>query len=234
MKDYYYILGIEKHATDEQIKSAYKKLAVKFHPDKNNGDKFFEERFKDIQEAYETLSDPIRKRNHDATLKNNTSYGNTNTGKAYEEELKRKERTHQEELRRQQREHEDELRQKEEELKRKYQTPQQRAAEEAAMKKQQEEQRKQQENNRKIAELERLNYRLKKANTELVELNTNVVTKTDEIKQIEQDIKNVGYKGKWKFTKNKKEEFSLENIYILILIAIGLFSVVAFIFSIIK
>ncbi len=214
MKDYYYILGIEKHATDEQVKSAYKKLAVKFHPDKNNGDKFFEERFKDIQEAYETLSDPILKRNHDATLKNNTNYGNTNTGKAYEEELKRKEREHQEELRRQQREHEDELRQKEEELKRKYQTPEQRAAEEAAMKKEQEEQRKQQENNRKIAELERLNYRLKKANSELAELNTNVVTKTDEIKQIEHDIKNIGYKGKWKEKEKEVDEIAY-NILIL-------------------
>ena len=55
LKDYYYILGLSRTATGEQIKLAYHKLAIKFHPDKNNGDKFFEERFKDIQEAYDAL-----------------------------------------------------------------------------------------------------------------------------------------------------------------------------------
>ncbi len=56
MKDYYQILGIKTNANDSEIKSAYKKLALKFHPDKNNGDIFFESLFKDIQEAYECLS----------------------------------------------------------------------------------------------------------------------------------------------------------------------------------
>lgn len=57
-KDYYKILGVEKNADDNQIKKAYRKLAIVHHPDKNQGDKEAEERFKDISEAYDTLSDP--------------------------------------------------------------------------------------------------------------------------------------------------------------------------------
>jgi hypothetical protein len=57
MKDYYYILGISKNATSEEIKKAYRKLSMKYHPDKNQGDPFFEDRFKAILEAYEVLSD---------------------------------------------------------------------------------------------------------------------------------------------------------------------------------
>lgn len=55
MKDYYYILGIDKKATHEEIKKAYRKLSLKFHPDKNDNDPFFEQRFGDIKEAYEAL-----------------------------------------------------------------------------------------------------------------------------------------------------------------------------------
>ncbi len=55
MKDYYYILGVANDATTADIKLAYRKLSVKFHPDKNPGDTYFEERFKDITQAYETL-----------------------------------------------------------------------------------------------------------------------------------------------------------------------------------
>jgi DnaJ family protein C protein 7 len=57
-KDYYKILGIEKTATDTEIKKAYRKLAIVHHPDKNPGDSEAEARFKDISEAYETLIDP--------------------------------------------------------------------------------------------------------------------------------------------------------------------------------
>lgn len=57
-KDYYKILGIEKDADDNQIKKAYRKVALIHHPDKNPGDDDAAERFKDITEAYETLSDP--------------------------------------------------------------------------------------------------------------------------------------------------------------------------------
>ncbi|SFC30346.1 curved DNA-binding protein [Flexibacter flexilis DSM 6793] len=61
MKNYYYLLGIANNANPEEIKKAYKQLALKFHPDKNNGDKFFEERFKDIQEAHEVLSNATQR-----------------------------------------------------------------------------------------------------------------------------------------------------------------------------
>lgn len=56
-KDYYETLGVAKDASADEIKKAYRKLAVKFHPDKNQGDKEAEEKFKDISEAYEILSD---------------------------------------------------------------------------------------------------------------------------------------------------------------------------------
>lgn len=56
-KDYYKILGVTENASEKEIKSAYRKLAMKYHPDKNKGDKNAEEKFKEISEAYETLSD---------------------------------------------------------------------------------------------------------------------------------------------------------------------------------
>ncbi|WPG98291.1 dnaJ-like protein-like protein subfamily C member 7 [Acrodontium crateriforme] len=65
-KDYYKILGIEKDASEHEIKRAYKKLAVKHHPDKNIGDPDAENRFKDIQEAHETLVDPQRRERYDS------------------------------------------------------------------------------------------------------------------------------------------------------------------------
>lgn len=64
-KDYYEILGLKKGATPEEIKKAFRKLAVKFHPDKNPGDKKAEDRFKEINEAYAVLSDPDKKSQYD-------------------------------------------------------------------------------------------------------------------------------------------------------------------------
>ena len=66
MKDYYYILGVKSNATLDEIKKAYRKLSLKFHPDKNDGDEFFTERFKDILEAYETLTDISRRAKYDS------------------------------------------------------------------------------------------------------------------------------------------------------------------------
>lgn len=57
-KDYYKILGVEKDAGEAEIKKAYRKLAIVHHPDKNPDDEQAAERFKDVGEAYETLSDP--------------------------------------------------------------------------------------------------------------------------------------------------------------------------------
>lgn len=64
-KDYYAALGLEKAASADQIKKAYRKLAMKFHPDKNPDDKKAEERFKEITEAYAVLSDPEKKQQYD-------------------------------------------------------------------------------------------------------------------------------------------------------------------------
>jgi molecular chaperone DnaJ len=64
-RDYYEILGLERGAGAEDIKKAYRKLALKFHPDKNPGDKGAEEKFKEIGEAYEILSDPQQRAAYD-------------------------------------------------------------------------------------------------------------------------------------------------------------------------
>lgn len=64
-KDYYQVLGLKKGASGEEIKKAYRKLALKYHPDKNPGDKEAEEKFKEINEAYAVLSDPQKKAQYD-------------------------------------------------------------------------------------------------------------------------------------------------------------------------
>ena len=64
-KDYYEILGVDKNASDDDIKKAFRKLALKYHPDRNPGDKAAEEKFKDINEAYQVLSDKEKRSNYD-------------------------------------------------------------------------------------------------------------------------------------------------------------------------
>ncbi len=68
MKDYYYFLGIPQNASAEDIKKAYRKLSLKYHPDKNENDDYFSDRFKEVKEAYETLTNPERKRLYDQNL----------------------------------------------------------------------------------------------------------------------------------------------------------------------
>ena len=68
MKDFYYILGLDVNCSSIEIKEAYRKLSKKFHPDLNQNDQYFENRFKEIQLAYEVLNDPVRRKQYDVTL----------------------------------------------------------------------------------------------------------------------------------------------------------------------
>lgn len=68
MKDYYYFLGLNIDASTEDIKKTYRKLSLKYHPDKNTDDQFFADRFREVQEAYETLMDTERRRIYDQQL----------------------------------------------------------------------------------------------------------------------------------------------------------------------
>jgi|SRR5579884_2787615 len=63
--DYYKILGVSKNASDEEIKKAYRRLARKYHPDRNQGDKQAEERFKEVSQAHDVLSDPEKRKAYD-------------------------------------------------------------------------------------------------------------------------------------------------------------------------
>ena len=73
-KDYYKILGVDKSATPKDIKKAYRKLAAKYHPDKTKGDKAAEEKFKEINEANEVLSDPEKREKYDTLGANWQAY----------------------------------------------------------------------------------------------------------------------------------------------------------------
>lgn len=108
MRDYYYILGIKDNATIADVKSAYRKLSLKFHPDKNGGEKFYEDRFKDIQEAYEVLSDASKRATYDFKFRQYKS------NKVDDGQL----REHEERLRRK---FNEELRKREEEIRQAYQ-----------------------------------------------------------------------------------------------------------------
>lgn len=85
MQDYYDILEISKNATSDEIKKAYRKMAIKYHPDKNPGNKEYEEKFKTISQAYEVLKDPKKKQaydqyGHDAFQGFNSQNQNYNQG----------------------------------------------------------------------------------------------------------------------------------------------------------
>ncbi len=78
-RDYYEVLGLQKGASDNDIKKAFRKMAMKYHPDKNPGDKVAEEKFKEINEAYAVLSDPEKKEKYDrfghAGVDTNSGFG---------------------------------------------------------------------------------------------------------------------------------------------------------------
>ena len=74
-RDYYEVLGVGKNATKDELKKAYRKLAIKYHPDKNPGDKEAEEKFKEAAEAYDVLSDDDKRRRYD-------QYGHAGVGGA--------------------------------------------------------------------------------------------------------------------------------------------------------
>jgi DnaJ-class molecular chaperone len=64
-RDYYDILGVKENASDEEIKRVYRELAKKYHPDKNEGDKTAEAKFKELSEAYNVLRDPAKRQQYD-------------------------------------------------------------------------------------------------------------------------------------------------------------------------
>src|SRR3954465_5379520 len=64
-RDYYEILGVDRNASEDDIKKAYRKLAIKYHPDKNPDNKQAEEKFKEAAEAYEVLSDSSKRQRYD-------------------------------------------------------------------------------------------------------------------------------------------------------------------------
>ena len=81
MKDYYSILGLSRNASQEEIKRAFRRLARQYHPDLNHGNKEAEEKFKEINEAYSCLSDPVKRANYD---RYGTAEGPTSNGFGFE------------------------------------------------------------------------------------------------------------------------------------------------------
>jgi molecular chaperone DnaJ len=78
VKNYYEVLGISKTASADEIKKAYRNLAFKYHPDRNSGDKVAEEKFKEINEAYDVLSDEKKRADYDSFGTSNSRYSGTN------------------------------------------------------------------------------------------------------------------------------------------------------------
>ncbi|WP_323756376.1 J domain-containing protein [Roseivirga sp.] len=91
LKNYYQILGLNFSASEKEIKQAYRAYALKFHPDKQNGDKFFEERFKEIKEAYDVLGNIRTRSSYDIQLKNSNSFSHTSSNSLKEQELRERE-----------------------------------------------------------------------------------------------------------------------------------------------
>lgn len=91
LKNYYIILAVPPTASTEEIKKAFRKLAFQYHPDKNPGNVAAEEKFKEIQEAYEVLSDPVKRRSYDYSFRNRERGSSSNFRKSgWREEEQRK------------------------------------------------------------------------------------------------------------------------------------------------
>jgi curved DNA-binding protein len=88
-KNYYKILGVEKTTTQEEIKKAYRKLAVKYHPDKNQGNKKAEETFKEINEAYDVLGDVEKRKKYEQIGDNWQQHANQNQQEYYAQSNKK-------------------------------------------------------------------------------------------------------------------------------------------------
>lgn len=80
-QDYYKTLGVERNASPEELKRAYRKLAMKYHPDRNMGDKSLEEKFKQINEAYEVLKDPQKRARYDQLGESYNNWQQTSAGR---------------------------------------------------------------------------------------------------------------------------------------------------------
>ena len=83
-KDYYKVLGVDRSAKQDEIKKAYRKLAVKYHPDKNPGDKAAEEKFKEISEAYQVLGNEESRKKYDELGANWKQYENAGYGQGFQ------------------------------------------------------------------------------------------------------------------------------------------------------
>jgi DnaJ-class molecular chaperone len=83
-KDYYSVLGVKEDASEAEIKKAYRKLALKYHPDKNPGDKKAEETFKKVSEAYYALGDPKRRKEYDNLRKAGAYTGNFSSAQGFD------------------------------------------------------------------------------------------------------------------------------------------------------
>ena len=79
-KDFYAVLGVTKTASADEIKKAYRKLARQFHPDANAGDAKAEEKFKEVSEAYDVLSDDTKRREYDEMRQYGASFGGARQG----------------------------------------------------------------------------------------------------------------------------------------------------------